>query len=703
MEEAPVAGEVNAWAWRLFVCGALVGAVAAVARLPYFPSTAAAQLLAAVGQSPEWSRAAAYGGPAPGLARALAAAPDDAALHLGAAAWESFAAELAAMDEPGWCGNSYRHETFQQRGLQLDNLEARSSPAGPDAARRERKHLDALSRRFPHDASLRSYQLRRLLSGGVWIPRADMITPPPRPSVSPPPPPVEALGNDPLLPPAVPGAVPGQGGPAAPPPLPPLPPEPKRRRPTPQLLERFDAVARAGQRLEPDNGFFAAMRAVAAFAGEQDAAGLRHLHAAAAKPTWNAHALDERRAVWKLLRAAYGDHGVEQLLPSGESVAFPYNMLRAMARVAVWNAGGCERAGDTTRAREIRGEVMRLGLRIRDQSPLLAERLIGDAIFYLAMAPATSQAVARNSASGDSDRRQRRERYAAYLERQGGTVEAAWVRYEGERGDVIQQRIRRARDRLGDHTPYWPPRGLAVWWELGVILLQQLAALLALWAGVRLLALGVDRKSLGAGSPRVGPWIAVQAALLCAPVLVSFASQRGAPPHWQEYAIAGTSMTATLGVCRRQGLCRQRRNGHAPPARPEAQSRWVFGSMALFSLVPSIPLLILYLGIVSHETDGGSSFGLLWWGPPLGFIFPEVIFLPALTLCWLALCWGAGLGLTVGASFCRGVRQVAPYLVALLVMCYLGSSVPAANANAEAALQIELTLTDELAAMEAAR
>src|SRR5690242_18620109 len=92
--------------WRLLGCGAVLCALPAVARLPYFPTTAAAQMLAAVGQTPEWSRAAAYGRPAPALARALAAAPADPALRLAAAAWERSADEIAETEEPAWCGNS---------------------------------------------------------------------------------------------------------------------------------------------------------------------------------------------------------------------------------------------------------------------------------------------------------------------------------------------------------------------------------------------------------------------------------------------------------------------------------------------------------------------------------------------------------------------------------------------------------------------
>src|SRR4029079_16863017 len=116
--------------------------------------------------------------------------------------------ELAETAEPAWCGNSYRHDTSQARGLSYKHVEARSPPSGANDAHRELARLYSLGRRFPNDPSVRAYQLRRLLRGPVWIPRAGALIPP------------------------------------------------EKRQPPQKLLEQFDAIARAGQRLEPANGFF---------------------------------------------------------------------------------------------------------------------------------------------------------------------------------------------------------------------------------------------------------------------------------------------------------------------------------------------------------------------------------------------------------------------------------------------------------------
>lgn len=677
----------RAWAWRLIAYGSVLEALGAVVRLPYFHTTVAAQMLAAVGQTPEWSRAAACGRPAPRMERALAAAPGDSALHIGALSWELSAAEIAETAEPAWCGNSYRHDTFQARGLQYRNVDARSPPAGPDEIHRELARLYSLGRRFPNDASVRAYQLRRLLRGPIWLPRAAAITQPPRPSPVPPAFPLPApgasiAGTQPMTPPSA------------------LPEKPQ---PPPQLLERFDAAARAGQRLEPSNGFFDAMRAVDSFAGGRDEVALHHLHSAAMKPLWNDHAVDETRAVWDLLRTAYGDCGVEQLLPSEEQVAFShFATLRAAARVAVWRAAAFERAGAHARAQGVRGDVLRLGVRLQEQSPLVLGKEIGDALFYLGMAPATPKAVARKSPRSERERRQRRERYAAYLEAHGGAAEAAWVRDQGERVDALHRRIRHASDALLDHAPDGPPRGFAVWWEIGVVLVQQIAVILALWGGILLLTLHLDRQTWGAGPLPLVPWAAAHVVLFCAPMVTSLALRGGAIAFWQENAVAGIVMSALLGIARLVRTCRQRRTGPALPPHLVTPTPSTSALIALISIALPIALLMPSWSFVTLETLGGSIFGLPGWGPPLGVILPEVAFLPAMLLCCLALCWGAVLGLPVVAGLCRGLRQAAPYAVALLSLLYLASSVSTCSANAEATRQMELALTDQLAAMETA-
>src|SRR5207249_6812570 len=137
-------------------------------------------------------------------------------------------------------------------------------------------------------------------------------------------------------------------------------------------LHRFRTAAAAGSRLEPDNGFFPAMQAVGEFAAGRDQEALRLLRSAAAKPVWEDHAVEETRAQARLLRQLYGDRGALQRALNAMSLLLPhFAPLRQAAHLAVWHAEQRQRAGAAGEAQAIRGSVMRLGVRMAEQSPLL--------------------------------------------------------------------------------------------------------------------------------------------------------------------------------------------------------------------------------------------------------------------------------------------------------------------------------------------
>jgi hypothetical protein len=232
-------------------------------------------------------------------------------------------------------------------------------------------------------------------------------------------------------------------------------------------------------------------------------------------------------------------------------------------------------------------------------------------------------------------------------------------------------------------------------------MVQQLAVVMALWGGVLLLTLWGDRSEPRAGSLQMGPWMAAYLVLFFAPLFTSIALRGGAVLFWHESIIAGIAMTGLLEITRWVGRRRLRRTGPALQSYREAHRPWISVLIALISIVLPIALLMPYWSFVSYETDGGSIFGLPYWGPPLGLTIPEAAFLPAMLLCCLALCRSAILGLPVAAGLCRGVRQAAPYAAALLTLLYLASSVATSSANVEATRQMEVALTDPLAVMEA--
>src|SRR5579862_9639262 len=123
------------WGWRLFAGGALLGALGGMSLIPHAWSTAAAQVGVALGHPPEWIRAAYIGfpdsrnGSAPAIERALAEAPDNATLHLGAAALGYDTASLGASQESSPSAVASESEKVPAR-------------------------LEALGRRFPFDPAV---------------------------------------------------------------------------------------------------------------------------------------------------------------------------------------------------------------------------------------------------------------------------------------------------------------------------------------------------------------------------------------------------------------------------------------------------------------------------------------------------------------------------------------------------------------------
>src|SRR5207302_751856 len=140
---------------------------------------------------------------------------------------------------------------------------------------------------------------------------------------------------------------------------------------------------------------------------------------------------EETRAQARLLRQLYGDRGALQRALNAMSLLLPhFAPLRQAARMAVWHAEQRQRAGDAGEAHAIRGSVMRLGIRMAEQSPLLIGKSVGVDMFHFGMA---SVEPAPEYIPLDVIRRTARDRYVADLEAHGASAEASWVRSQGAR------------------------------------------------------------------------------------------------------------------------------------------------------------------------------------------------------------------------------------------------------------------------------
>jgi hypothetical protein len=142
--------------WKI-AAAALLGALGALALLPYARSTAASQVELALGRRPEWMRAAS-GGPSARLQRALAANPDDVALQVGAATLRPSEPDSGNFgDAAASVGSKRIHAVVLQR-------------------------LNSVAERFPNDAAVRAHQLRYLIWRAVRIRSSEETEVAPRPA-----------------------------------------------------------------------------------------------------------------------------------------------------------------------------------------------------------------------------------------------------------------------------------------------------------------------------------------------------------------------------------------------------------------------------------------------------------------------------------------------------------------------------------------
>jgi hypothetical protein len=523
--------------------------------------------------------------------------------------------------------------------------------------------LDAVARRFPNDPGVRAHQLRHMTRKAVWLKR-----------------PEEAQLGRPVV-----GAAPTAA----------------MRPPSTEALRKFALAAAEGQRLEPENGFFDAMQAAGEFAARQDEEALRDLHAVALKPAWNDHAVEETQSQWKLLQAAYGDRGALQKLPSSWELLLPhYALLRATARMAIWHAVLRERSDDEAGGRAIRGDVMRLGVRMTDGSPMVIGKLVGDAIFQIGVPPLPAVS-GRSPASDSSDSRSKaaRERYVARLESSGETAEAAWVRDQGERIDAMRAQISRMAEANGFEASLLDAhlQQLQASWLAGMVLLRQIGVLLLVWAAALLLV----RASGRGGEARTAwwTWLLVYAGLFLAPSLLVVPF--GSSPLLLSAQGVGLALAGTVALMRWVG---RRRAAIVEGDRPNGKEyAWQPALVGLIAVLTSTAILTLGWEAIRRDLGGASAmepFRQLYslvgvqTTSVLEAALPAV--LPAALLVFLVLCRVAALERPLAAGLARGVRRVAPYAVVLLTLLYLGSLVPTVAADRALDHDLVRTTTDEL-------
>jgi hypothetical protein len=670
--------------------GALLGASFALLMVPHARSTAIAHLILALGRQPEWLRSA-WAGPRQGLERglrrAIAQAPDDRDLQVGAAMFPV----VSTLDD-----------------MRADSAVPPPGVVVPSIVQR----LQALNHRYPDNAAIRAHLLRYLSIRDVRIPH-------PRGA---------SIGGHKL---------PVGLGVGVPP-------------PSRAAAETFKTAAREGAQLEPENGYFVAMQAAGAFAAGQDEEALAFLHESAQKPFWDDLTADELHAKWKLLEAAYGAQGSMLKAHKAFHLQFShFSLIQETAWMAVWYAVKNEQAGETKRAIQIRHDLLQLAVRIGDSPPLDANRRLGFSVFQIGGAGLAPSPFLYPVPSSDlPGYRYLTAPYEAYLRAHGQETESEWVRLQGERvGRQQEQMSSTSLSMLGTLSS----QRLGAWWFFDILLVRMVFSLLVLWgasvlaAGRRRASAGEGQ----ATSPAV--WMLLSGALLVAPsvwllglqdwravrdqldfnpaVLLAlavcvigslaplsirliapdgFGESLRKPLGWIRAGmlwvfapltlvdVLGADPTVmisvALGVALSGFLWLSQRAGR-PDNRPSPRPRWKPAVVAAIALLPALlfalPVhdrILVDMDTLQEAFQGAADYA------PMRSALLLVALLPALSLIFMQLCRVAALRQSLRAGMTRGLRQTAPWAAAFLLAAYIAALVPTIQTDRALDYQLELLL-----------
>ena len=170
----------------------------------------------------------------------------------------------------------------------------------------------------------------------------------------------------------------------------PPPKEPQK----PQEYKPFSNAARVvvlaaeAEAVEPQNGFFPAMAAVALFALREDDKAVAAWVRAGNAPDWNDYTERDATARWKLLRALHGNRetgSVMRMSTTAGGIMFPHYAKLRMAAVTAMQA---EIAGNANEGLRIRRATRQVGESLQKQNGSMVGNIVGSAVVSLSAARA---------------------------------------------------------------------------------------------------------------------------------------------------------------------------------------------------------------------------------------------------------------------------------------------------------------------------
>lgn len=207
------------------------------------------------------------------------------------------------------------------------------------------------------------------------------------------------------------------------------------------VLAQFTEYCVRGEKLDPDNGYFSTLMAVAQFAAGNDAEALVALHRASLATRWTDYAEVEMAGGQALLIQAYGDRGPALHAGPAAGILLPHlSQVRLAAQLAVLRADQYLAQGALERGHAIHADVVRLGSLIAKSSRYLIGRLVGGAVRAIGLGVASS--IGRPHATSEAQKaavRADRQKYADRVAQEAPAF-AAEIQRANREQDLFQTR-----------------------------------------------------------------------------------------------------------------------------------------------------------------------------------------------------------------------------------------------------------------------
>jgi hypothetical protein len=244
-------------------------------------------------------------------------------------------------------------------------------------------------------------------------------------------------------------------------------------------------IARVGQRLDPKNAFFPAMRWGLLSQAKQEQPALAALMEAAALPRWDVYVVEQVHGAWRLSDMASGKDNTAGRAMLTLAASFPY--LRSFVEgstAASRLAAAREADGYLEDGYAIRRALLRLGERIRGQDSTYIGALVGITVQQNAIRDLPGEGKPLRGEDRDAFQRKA---FDAYLRRVAAPGDIAWTHRQYAAWSARLQIMRAISELSGlaDRRSQIEDRLLPFsgWYRAGAFLLKA-----ALWVGLAALA-----------------------------------------------------------------------------------------------------------------------------------------------------------------------------------------------------------------------